>query len=48
MAVVLPAQATDAGVNRATTPLFAKIKTPAQMVALGENKLIDYLQGAQA
>ena len=36
VAVVLSAQATDAGVNRATTPLFEKIKTPAQMVALGE------------
>ena len=44
VAVVLSAQATDAGVNRATTPLFEKIKTPAQMVALGEKKLIDYIK----
>ena len=40
VAVVLSAQATDAGVNRATTPLFEKIKTPAQMVALGETRLL--------
>ena len=44
VAVVLSAQATDAGVNRATKPLFEKIKTPAQMVALGEKKLIDYIK----
>ena len=36
VAVVLSAQATDAGVNIATRPLFARIRTPAQMVALGE------------
>ena len=44
VAVVLSAQATDAGVNRATTPLFKTIKTPAQMVALGEKKLIGYIK----
>jgi len=44
VAVVLSAQATDASVNRATKPLFEKIKTPAQMVALGEKKLIDYIK----
>ena len=44
VAVVLSAQATDAGVNKATTPLFEKIKTPAQMVALGEKKLIGYIK----
>jgi len=44
VAVVLSAQATDVGVNRATTPLFEKIKTPAQMVALGEKKLIGYIK----
>ncbi|SKA03729.1 DNA-(apurinic or apyrimidinic site) lyase /endonuclease III [Enhydrobacter aerosaccus] len=44
VAVVLSAQATDAGVNRATKPLFEKIKTPAQMLALGEKKLIDYIK----
>ena len=36
VAVVLSAQATDVGVNRATGPLFKAIKTPAEMVALGE------------
>ena len=44
VAVVLSAQATDVGVNRATTPLFETIKTPAQMVALGEKRLIDYIK----
>ena len=44
VAVVLSAQATDAGVNRATQPLFEKVKTPAQMVALGERKLIGYIK----
>ena len=37
VAVVLSAQATDAGVNIATRPLFARIQTPEQMVALGED-----------
>ena len=44
VAVVLSAQATDAGVNKATAPLFKKIKTPTQMVALGEEKLMDYIK----
>ncbi len=44
VAVVLSAQATDIGVNRATTPLFEKIKTPAQMLTLGEKKLIGYIK----
>ena len=39
VAVVLSAQATDAGVNKATRALFAEVKTPAQMVALGEEGL---------
>ena len=39
VAVVLSAQATDAGVNRATGPLFRKVDTPAAMVALGEERL---------
>ena len=39
VAVVLSAQATDASVNLATRDLFAKVKTPAQMLALGEEKL---------
>ena len=44
VAVVLSAQATDIGVNRATGPLFRIVKTPAQMVALGEKKLIDHIK----
>lgn len=39
VAVVLSAQATDAGVNRATRALFAEVETPAQMLALGEDGL---------
>jgi endonuclease-3 len=39
VAVVLSAQATDASVNIATRPLFARIKTPRQMVDLGEDRL---------
>ena len=39
VAVVLSAQATDVGVNRATKLLFAEIDTPARMVALGEEGL---------
>ncbi|MGN6280118.1 MAG: endonuclease III [Sphingomonas sp.] len=39
VAVVLSAQATDAGVNRATRALFAKVDTPEKMVALGEDGL---------
>jgi endonuclease-3 len=39
VAVVLSAQATDVGVNRATRALFRDVKTPAQMVALGEDAL---------
>jgi len=39
VAVVLSAQATDKGVNKATTPLFEKVQTPEQMVALGEDAL---------
>jgi endonuclease-3 len=39
VAVVLSAQATDAGVNKATRPLFARIDTPEKMVALGEDRL---------
>jgi endonuclease-3 len=39
VAVVLSAQATDASVNIATKPLFARIKTPQQMVEFGEDDL---------
>ncbi len=44
VAVVLSAQATDVGVNRATEPLFKIVKTPAQMLALGERKLTSYIK----
>lgn len=44
VAVVLSAQATDVGVNKATGPLFRKITTPAQMVALGEGRLKDFIK----
>ena len=36
VAVVLSAQATDAGVNKATKSLFSAADTPEKMVALGE------------
>ena len=39
VAVVLSAQATDAGVNRATRDLFREVTTPQQMLALGEDGL---------
>jgi endonuclease-3 len=39
VAVVLSAQATDAGVNKATRSLFAAVDTPKKMLALGEDKL---------
>lgn len=44
VAVVLSAQATDKGVNKATGPLFKLVKTPEQMVKLGETKLIDHIK----
>ena len=44
VAVVLSAQATDVGVNKATGPLFKVVTTPEQMVALGESKLRDYIK----
>ncbi len=44
VAVALSAQATDAGVNRATGPLFQVADTPEKMLALGEDGLIDYIK----
>jgi len=44
VAVVLSAQATDIGVNKATRELFREIKTPAQMVALGEEGLKQHIK----
>lgn len=44
VAVVLSAQATDKGVNKATRALFAVADTPEKMAALGEARLIDYIK----
>ena len=44
VAVVLSAQATDVGVNKATRRLFQEVHTPAQMVALGEEKLKEHIK----
>ena len=44
VAVVLSAQATDEGVNRATGPLFQVADSPEKMLALGEEKLTDYIK----
>jgi len=44
VAVILSAQATDKGVNRATGPLFHDAPTPQDIVALGEEKLAGYIQ----
>lgn len=44
VAVVLSAQATDAGVNKATPALFAVADTPQKMVQLGEEKVRDYIK----
>jgi endonuclease-3 len=44
VAVALSAQATDIGVNKATRRLFEQVKTPEQMVALGEDALKQHIQ----
>jgi endonuclease-3 len=44
VAVVLSAQATDAGVNKATRALFKVADTPAKMAALGEDRLKEYVK----
>ena len=44
IAVVLSAQATDVGVNKATAPLFALADTPEKMLALGEERLIEMIR----
>ncbi|WP_379066616.1 endonuclease III [Mesorhizobium sp. UC22_110] len=44
VAVVLSAQATDAGVNKATRPLFKIADTPEKMLALGEAKVGEYIR----
>lgn len=44
VAVVLSAQATDVGVNKATRQLFADVTTPQQMVDLGEERLKEHIK----
>ncbi len=44
VAVVLSAQATDVGVNRATRELFKIVRTPAEMVALGLDKVKSHVK----
>ncbi len=44
VAVALSAQATDVGVNKATRALFAKVRTPQQMLELGEEGLKQHIK----
>lgn len=44
VAVILSAQATDKGVNKATGPLFKKANTPVAILKLGEQGLIAYIK----
>jgi endonuclease-3 len=44
VAVVLSAQATDEGVNKATRALFKAADTPEKMLALGEDKVREYIK----
>lgn len=44
VAVVLSAQATDKGVNKATPDLFEAADTPEKMAALGEDKIRNYIK----
>ncbi|WP_239590895.1 endonuclease III [Vitreimonas flagellata] len=44
VAVVLSAQATDKGVNRATAPMFKIADTPAKMLKLGEDGVASYIK----
>ncbi|MFL2786706.1 MAG: endonuclease III [Paracoccaceae bacterium] len=44
VAVALSAQATDAGVNKATKNLFAKVDSPYKMLELGEAGLIEHIK----
>ena len=44
VAVVLSAQATDVGVNKATKELFKRVDTPEKMVQLGEAKLREHIR----
>lgn len=44
VAVTLSAQATDVGVNKATRALFRRVRTPAEMLALGEEGLKEHIK----
>jgi endonuclease-3 len=44
VAVILSAQATDVGVNKATRALFREVKTPRTMLKLGEAGLREYIR----
>lgn len=44
VAVVLSAQATDVGVNRATVDLFTVAANPAAMIALGEDSIREHIK----
>ncbi len=44
VAVILSAQSTDVGVNKATAALFKKIRTPAALLKLGEKGLREYIK----
>ena len=44
VAIILSAQATDKGVNKATAELFKKVQTPQQMLQLGLDGLISYVK----
>jgi endonuclease-3 len=44
VAVVLSAQATDVGVNKATVALFRKVTSPQAMLALGEEELLRHIR----
>ncbi len=44
VAVALSAQATDAGVNKATRKLFAVADTPGKMLSLGEDGLVEHIK----
>jgi endonuclease-3 len=44
IAVILSAQSTDVGVNKATRALYKKVKTPRAMLKLGEDGLKEYIK----
>ena len=44
VSVVLSAQTTDKAVNKATAPLYERVQTPEQMLALGRESLVGYIR----